>query len=606
MVTYNLDNLISTKIFNFNRFIADLDLQAFVNNPRTLPCECRNSKFKDSHHRHIVTGDLRIIENNNLRKILSKGPKFRPGKVIDFNECKVSIITGITECLNKWCVKHAIPISTFSGWLTNVKTRIDLKILQISSNFQHHRINPGINNENVLKSLKDLHEKYVITHIDKATGNIAIICKRHYASVLVQELNYQNKKTTLNPTYQKINEPISTIVKESISELKNIFRIDNISLENQCLPKMYWIPKMHKTPSKSRFIVAAPKCSIKPLSKAITSVFKLFYKQIEAYNKKSRFFTGVNTFWVVQSNKQITDVIKNLNKKSFAKSINTFDFSTLYTKIPHDKLKSVLNSIVDFCFKGGVHEFIVVNEYEARWSKYHVGFDMFFDKNLFKLAISYLLDNCHFTVGEEVFRQIIGIPMGSDPTPFFANFFLYFYERDWILNLKKTDLRMARKLSNVFRFIDDLNILNDCGEFERFIPEIYPKELVLNKENVSSTEASFLDLYIQITEKKFSYKLYDKRDDFSFSIVRMPHSLSNIPTSMFYSCVGAEILRIARATSDSDSFLISCRAILKHMKNQGAVQDKLVKVTHKIFTRHMANFEHVALNKHSFSINIFN
>ena len=33
--------------------------------------------------------------------------------------------------------------------------------------------------------------------------------------------------------------------------------------------------------------------------------------------------------------------------------MSTFDFSTLYTKIPHDQLLYVLNEITDFAFKGG-------------------------------------------------------------------------------------------------------------------------------------------------------------------------------------------------------------------------------------------------------------
>ena len=45
------------------------------------------------------------------------------------------------------------------------------------------------------------------------------------------------------------------------------------------LPVMYWTPKMHKSPTGFRFIIASPTCSIKPLSKDITSIFKLFYKK---------------------------------------------------------------------------------------------------------------------------------------------------------------------------------------------------------------------------------------------------------------------------------------------------------------------------------------
>ena len=31
-----------------------------------------------------------------------------------------------------------------------------------------------------------------------------------------------------------------------------------------------------------------------------------------------------------------------------------------------------------------------------------------------------------FKVGCQIFRQVIGIPMASDPVPFFANLFLFY------------------------------------------------------------------------------------------------------------------------------------------------------------------------------------
>ena len=80
--------------------------------------------------------------------------------------------------------------------------------------------------------------------------------------------------------------------------------MDEVNIENHCLPHMYWLPKMHKSPIKARFIIASPKSSTKPLSRAITSAFHLFYIQIESYIDKCRFFSGVNTFWVVQNNSQ--------------------------------------------------------------------------------------------------------------------------------------------------------------------------------------------------------------------------------------------------------------------------------------------------------------
>ena len=116
-----------------------------------------------------------------------------------------------------------------------------------------------------------------------------------------------------------------------------------------------------------RLIIAAPNCSIKPLSKAITKIFKLFYRQIENYNDKSHFYSYIKTFWVIQNNENVIKSINNINRRNSAKTISTFDFSTLYTKIPHQQLLDVLNELVDFCFQGGTHEQLSVTKVGARW-----------------------------------------------------------------------------------------------------------------------------------------------------------------------------------------------------------------------------------------------
>ena len=44
---------------------------------------------------------------------------------------------------------------------------------------------------------------------------------------------------------------------------------------------------------------------------------------------------------------------KIMKKKRAKNSITTYDFSTLYRKLPHDSLKNKLSSIFDSEFKGG-------------------------------------------------------------------------------------------------------------------------------------------------------------------------------------------------------------------------------------------------------------
>ena len=134
--------------------------------------------------------------------------------------------------------------------------------------------------------------------------------------------------------------------------------------------------------------------------------------------------------------------------------MSTFDFSTLYTKIPHNELKKVMNEICDFCFQGGGNDLLSISSSGARWVTKKDKASLKFTRELFKEGLSYLMDNCFFTFGELIFRQVIGIPMGSDPAPFMANLFLYHFESKWVKNLKKENLQKARRFSNTFRFID--------------------------------------------------------------------------------------------------------------------------------------------------------
>ena len=56
----------------------------------------------------------------------------------------------------------------------------------------------------------------------------------------------------------------------------------------QDLPVMYWIPKMYKNPISFCFIIGSSVCSIKPPSKDIKSIFKLFHEKVERYRTKGK------------------------------------------------------------------------------------------------------------------------------------------------------------------------------------------------------------------------------------------------------------------------------------------------------------------------------
>lgn len=59
----------------------------------------------------------------------------------------------------------------------------------------------------------------------------------------------------------------------------------------------YWLPKLHKLPAGSPFIIAASKCSVKTLSRVLTSIIGFFLKT-KARNDKYTFCFGVSTFQI--------------------------------------------------------------------------------------------------------------------------------------------------------------------------------------------------------------------------------------------------------------------------------------------------------------------
>ena len=122
-------------------------------------------------------------------------------------------------------------------------------------------------------------------------------------------------------------------------------------------------------------------------------------------------------------------------------------------------------------------------------------------------ALIYLLDNIHIRFGTKLYRQIVGIPMGTNCAPLVADLFLFCYERDFMTSLsdvKETEIIEAFKSTS--RYLDELlNI--DSPFFDGMVNRICPPELQLNKDNISDNEGPFLDLHLSISNGFVSSKM---------------------------------------------------------------------------------------------------
>ena len=113
-------------------------------------------------------------------------------------------------------------------------------------------------------------------------------------------------------------------------------------------------------------------------------------------------------------------------------------------------------------------------------------------------AFTFLMENIYVQFDGIVYQQIVGVPMGNYCAPLIANLFLYCYERDFMSNLQKSKrFDLIDKFNDISRYLDDIFTI-DNPTFAEYIPDIYPRELQLNKANTSDTETSFLDLKYRI------------------------------------------------------------------------------------------------------------
>ena len=583
VISFRLGPTIRNKIFNYKETIEDLTWEG-----ETTECDCENSLFSDKKLGHIITGDLRIVENSKLRNLMCKGPNFREKNKINYKKCEEAIKKSIIECAIKMARKYKISPDDFENWKIKLFQIIENKTKKLKKQKYHPQANKILNNEEVKTYLSEMKKKFVLVPIDKASNNIAIVCKKYYIERVLDEVGIIGEPSM---TYEESNRDKEEIIYNN----KKICETLNIEMDalHHTLPIMYWMPKLHKDPIGARFIIASKYSCNKPLSKVLALVYQMIFGQVESFHNKSKFYTGFNLFWVVQNSKPIIDMLDKINKKKAAKSISTFDFSTLYTKITHEDLINKLNEIIDLAFKGGNNKYIQVNNNKAWWTNNKnskINKNTYFTLNILKKTTEHLIRESFFKIGKKIFLQRIGIPMGINPAPFWANLYLHKYELNYIKGKIKKDKKQAYLFNNNKRFIDDMICINDMGEFEKEFKNIYPESLVLNCEH-SGMEATFLDLHIEIEQNTFSYKLFDKRDSYAFKIVRMPYISSNIPNRIFYATFTSELLRIARTSSKEKDFTDKSNLLIRRMRAQGGNDDIILKYLKRMLHRHDSCFK---------------
>ena len=159
----------------------------------------------------------------------------------------------------------------------------------------------------------------------------------HYIDTLKQELSGTK-------AYEQTSEKEKSVINNHIFHNATRFAV-SVNEDHERLPGFYWLPKVHKKPYKARFIANSSSCTTTELSKLLTSCLTVLKNHVIKCCDKVYERSGKNLFWSIKNS---CEVLNKLKSRGFrASRLSTYDFSTLYTTLPHNLIKDKLVDLIE-------------------------------------------------------------------------------------------------------------------------------------------------------------------------------------------------------------------------------------------------------------------
>lgn len=441
------------------------------------------------------------------------------------------------------------------------------------------------------RALKKLQKHLVLVPVDKASNNIALVCRKLYCHVVRSELSSDSNAYKLSDKEQA--EIISTHKK---------YLQPFLLYGQDILPFLYMSPKFHKDPIGYRFVASSARCTTSVLSKVLSSVLIHILRTLREKDNESLCASGVRRYFIVESYEEVTGFlsrwrrIKNLTRNG----LYTGDFSAMYTGIPHKELFTAIDQATRESFDWAADKYSIPTDQicikwtgsSCMWVKSchsdHSKSSHTFTHKQLNTLVRWLVSNTFLLAGKSTHRQTIGIPMGTNCAPALANLYLYYYESAYISRLEsKEGVAAARSFHMTFRLIDDVLSADNplMASALRMSAEkggMYPAALTLNKTSTSSEEADFIGVTIKSRGVRFHTSVYDKRKSFPFFVRRYPLMSSLIPRTIPYGVFMGLLHRGYRTCSGVNDFLSYALDVATVLRENGCASNKL-KILFKSF-----------------------
>jgi hypothetical protein len=383
---------------------------------------------------------------------------------------------------------------------------------------------------------------YKIWPTDKNLGTAITETDNYIERALQDHLNdketYQRlTKTQIKSIQANIKYKFDLFKSENIEKMSQAEHTDFKRAREQCegkIAKFYLTAKVHKTPWKTRPVVASCGTLMNTISKWIDYQLQKIAKTIPTYIRDS-----------FDLKEQLTELDKlPRNAKLF-----TADATSMYTNIDT------------------THAIEKIGEWLEQY-KHELPKNFPTEKILEGLNI--VMNNNIFKFGDEFFKQIAGTAMGTSAACMYAILYFAYHERRTLLTKYKDNLIFLR------RFIDDiLGIWIDDGDntkWENFQKDLNDYGKLKWKIEERCKETNFLDMTIIITNNgKIKTKPYQKEMNLYLYI---PPSSAH-PAGMIKGLIYSAIRRYKRQNTDRKDFVEMVRLLYQRLRDRGWEKQQL-------------------------------
>ena len=559
---------------------------------------------------HVCTPEANVLrdfipadEFDGFKELWMQGSKFR-FSLSDF-EVAASVsdaVKNFAERITKFPATKSIARESIKDWCNELQANmLDALFLSQPSRKTFPRIQLG-------KLMQRVHEEFVITACDKNPQASAVICKTFY--------NRELRKMLCSETYSHVGQAKDVLdtIFETVGEFAKSIECESTKL----LPYLYIIPKIHRLEphraplrpiaGKSRLnvlgtvdrtsttgssIPRSPDTTLTDMGRGVAVMLDSCIDLLKLRDSRN----AIKRCWIVRTVEEALEVCTHLDVDNTT-VLRTDDFTNMYTCLPHTELIAGVWSAIDDAVQELATRHACSFDDATRNCRFSGAgvWTLSTDPTAWpidrlKSAVKFIIEHTFVMNGFEVFRQVIGIAMGENPSPPMSTMYLYVKERNFVNRMiadkgEEYVLRECQGFRFVSRFIDD--------RFANLPAEKLPgpndyDDLAIRCTGEGRT-VTFLSISIKADPnlRKVTFELSDKQKSFPHRLVRFPSMASCIPNHIRTGTVITMLVRAWRYCSLAKDFFGESKELFQRFVERGYTKTQFYAAIDKFCDRNTA------------------